>query len=76
VTALAGLRSRGRAISGFWKGLLTFWLGFGVCYVAYRGGINPDTRVAELTLGEIGEHLLLIALWPFEVLGVSIQLSG
>lgn len=76
MASTAGFRSRTKVFKGFWEGVIAFWLAFGVLYVFFRGAINPDTKVSEITLGEIGELVLLIALWPLEVLGLQIQLSA
>lgn len=64
----------GRGKSSFWTGMLTFWLGFGIVYILFRAGVNTDTRIANITLGAIGELALLIPLWPVEVLGLEIRL--
>lgn len=61
-------------VQGFWFGVVVFWLAFGIVYVIFRGGVHQDTRIVNLTVGEVLELLILVALWPLEVLGVSIQI--
>lgn len=73
--ASTAFRRRTQAFKGFWGGVIAFWLVFGVLYIIVRGAINPDTKASTITLGEIGELVLLIALWPLEVLGLEIRLS-
>lgn len=57
-------------LRGFWLGLVTFWLGFGIIYVIFRGVVRPETKIVNLTIGHIVRLLVLIALWPLEVLGL------
>lgn len=61
-------------LQGFWLGVVAFWLGFGVIYVIFRGSVNQDTKIVNLTIGEVLELLILVALWPLEVLGLNIQI--
>lgn len=65
------VRRRAR-VDSFWAGFVAFWLGFGILYVIFRAGINEETRLASLTLGELGRLLLLVVLWPLEVLGADV----
>lgn len=60
-------------LQGFWSGVVVFWLAFGIVYVIFRGGVHQDTKIVNLTIGEVIELLILVVLWPLEVLGVSIQ---
>ncbi|MGH8867892.1 MAG: hypothetical protein ACRDYU_07835 [Actinomycetes bacterium] len=76
MASIAGFRGRTKVFKGFWEGVMAFWLAFGVLYVIFRGAINEETRVSALTLGDIGELVLLIALWPLEVLGLDFSISS
>lgn len=62
-------------LQGFWLGVIALWLTYGVVYVVFRGGVHEDTRIVNLTVGEVLELLVLVVLWPLEVLGVSIQIA-
>lgn len=56
-------------LKGFWLGVVTFWLGFGVIYVIFRGVV--DSKIVNVTIGDIIKLVVLVALWPLEVLGLT-----
>lgn len=70
-----GSRRRGAVrVHGFWAGFLAMWLGFGVIYALYRAGFDSSSKVASITLGALGKILLLVVLWPLDVLGLHMHL--
>jgi len=75
MAGLAGFRSRASTFKGFWEGVIAFWLTFGVLYVIFTGAIDDHTRLASLTLGRIAKLLLLVVLWPLDVLGIDLHLT-
>jgi hypothetical protein len=69
-----GQRRSGRRVHGFWAGVLTFWLGFGVIYAIFRAGFDEDSKLESITLGTLVKLVLLVVLWPLDVLGADIKL--
>jgi hypothetical protein len=72
---MLGSRRRGGVrVHGFWAGFLTFWLGYGVIYAIYRAGFDGDSKLGSVTLGTLAKLLLLVVLWPFDLLGAHLNL--
>ena len=74
MVTLGSRRRGGLRVHGFWAGFLTMWLGFGVIYAIYRAGFDDSSKVASITLGMLVKLLLLVVLWPFDVLGAHLNL--